>query len=313
MPVVGFRAQARRHRPISEPCRRVWRWPEGSQASSRGSNVAIEYRYAENQKDRLPALVAQLAWHPVAVPGGEQRYRRTAGHKSGNDDGADRLGEPAPIRSKDGLVASLNRPGGNITGVSWPSAAQVGAKRLELLRQIVPQDDDDLAMLFEDLSQVRRTEAEPNRRAGSGPEQPRSANYIIIQHQQRPRHADGHRPPSFNARGRRAAESSAESAFLDLEAGKQLSRWRRAMPYPRCISCASFVAAGGLCRATAPTLPTRRQAGDLCRRILKGAKPADLPVQQPTKFELVINLKTAKALGLTVPPTLLARADEVIE
>jgi len=265
-----------------------------------GQNVAIEYRYAENQRDRLPALVAELLGIPVAV----------LVVNSGAAAAAKAATTTVPIilvagadPVKDGLVASLNRPGGNITGVSW-LGAQVGAKRLELLRQIVPKTTT-IGML-EDLdspgTEAERTDVQAAARAIG-------LQLIII---------DVYNDSdietaiaSFVQRGAGALLVGAGAFLTSKRESVAALAARHAIP-------AMYVeregaVAGGLMSYGPSQSGAYRQAGIYAGRILKGEKPADLPVMQSTKFEFVLNLKTAKALGLTVPMIVQMTADEVIE
>jgi putative ABC transport system substrate-binding protein len=265
-----------------------------------GQNVAIEYRYAENQRDRLPALVAELLGIPVAV----------LIVNSGAAAAAKAATTTVPIvlvagadPVKDGLVASLNRPGGNITGVSW-LGAQVGAKRLELLRQIVPKTTT-IGML-EDLDSPG-TEAE--RTDVQAAAQAIGLQLIIID-------VNNDRDietaiASFVQRGAGALLVGAGAFLTSKREVVAALAARHAIP-------AMYVeregaVAGGLMSYGPSQSGAYRQAGIYAGRILKGEKPADLPIMQSTKFEFVLNLKTAKALGLTVPMIVQMTADEVIE
>jgi putative ABC transport system substrate-binding protein len=265
-----------------------------------GQNVAIEYRYAENQRDRLPALVAELLGIPVAVL--VVNSSAAAAAKAATTTmpivfvaGAD------PV--KDGLVASLNRPGGNITGVSW-LGAQVGAKRLELLRQIVPKTTT-IGML-EDLDSPG---TEPERTDVQAAAQAIGLQLIIID-------VNNDRDietaiASFVQRGAGALLVGAGAFLTSKRESIAALAARHALP-------AMYVeregaVAGGLMSYGPSQSEAYRQAAIYAGRILKGEKPADLPVMQSTKFEFVLNLKTAKALGLTVPMIVQMTADEVIE
>jgi putative tryptophan/tyrosine transport system substrate-binding protein len=265
-----------------------------------GQNVAIEYRYAENQRDRLPALVAELLGIPVAV----------LVVNSGAAAAAKAATTTVPIvvvagadPVKDGLVASLNRPGGNITGVSW-LGAQVGAKRLELLRQIVPKTTT-IGML-EDLNSPG-TEAE--RTDVQAAAQAIGLQLIIID-------VNNDRDietaiASFVQRGAGALLVGAGAFLTSKRESIAALAARHAIP-------AMYVeregaVAGGLMSYGPSQSEAYRQAAIYAGRILKGEKPADLPIMQSTKFEFVLNLKTAKALGLTVPMIMQMTADEVIE
>jgi len=265
-----------------------------------GQNVAVEYRYAENQRDRLPALVTELLGIPVAV----------LVVNSGAAAAAKAATTTVPIvlvagadPVKDGLVASLNRPGGNITGVSW-LGAQVGAKRLELLRQIVPKTTT-IGML-EDLDSPG-TEAE--RTDVQAAAQAIGLQLIIID-------VNNDRDietaiASFVQRGAGALLVGAGAFLTSKREVVAALAARHAIP-------AMYVeregaVAGGLMSYGPSQSGAYRQAGIYAGRILKGEKPADLPVMQSTKFEFVLNMKTAKALGLTVPMIVQMTADEVIE
>jgi len=265
-----------------------------------GQNVAIEYRYAENQRDRLPALVAELLGIPVAV----------LVVNSGAAAAAKAATTTVPIvvvagadPVKDGLVASLNQPGGNITGVSW-LGAQIGAKRLELLRQIVPKTTT-IGML-EDLSSPG-TEAE--RTDVQAAAQAIGLQLIIIDVNN---DSDIETAiASFVQRGAGALLVGAGAFVTSKRESIAALAARHAIP-------AMYVeregaVAGGLMSYGPSQSEAYRQAAIYAGRILKGEKAADLPVMQSTKFEFVLNLKTAKALGLTVPMIVQMTADEVIE
>jgi putative ABC transport system substrate-binding protein len=265
-----------------------------------GQNVAIEYRYAENQRDRLPALVAELLGIPVAVM--VVNSGAAAAAKAATTTvpivfvaGAD------PV--KDGLVASLNRPGGNITGVSW-LGSQIGAKRLELLRQIVPKTTT-IGML-EDVNSPG-TEAE--RTDVQAAAQAIGLQLIIIDVNN---DSDIERAiASFVQRGAGALLVGAGAFVTSKRESIAALAARHAIP-------AMYVeregaVAGGLMSYGPSQSEAYRQAGVYAGRILKGEKPAELPVMQSTKFEFVLNLKTAKALGLAVPMIMQMTADEVID
>jgi putative tryptophan/tyrosine transport system substrate-binding protein len=265
-----------------------------------GQNVAIEYRYAENQRDRLPALVAELLGIPVAV----------LVVNSGAAAAAKAATTTVPIvfvagadPVKDGLVASLNRPGGNITGVSW-LGAQVGAKRLELLRQIVPKTTT-IGML-EDLNspgtEAERTDVQAAAHA--------IGLQLIIIDVNNDRDIET-AIASFVQRGAGALLVGAGAFLTSKRESIAALAARHAIP-------AMYVeregaVAGGLMSYGPSQSEAYRQAAIYVGRILKGEKPADLPVMQSTKFEFVLNLKTAKALDLAVPMIVQMTADEVIE
>jgi putative ABC transport system substrate-binding protein len=266
-----------------------------------GQNLAIEYRWAEGHPDQLPELVADLVDHKVDVIAASGDSAALAA-KSGTStipivffSG----GDPVTM----GLVASLARPGGNLTGVAF-MAAELMPKRLELLSELVPQARV-IALL------VNPNDANTERFIGDV---------------QEASHAKERQLSVLKA----SAEAEIETAFatlVQLQAGAlvvspnaffagrrdQLVALAARNAIPAIYTSREFAAAGGLITYGASLPTVFRQLGVYAGKILKGVKPADLPVQQPTTFELVINLKTAKALGLTVPPSILARADEVIE
>jgi putative tryptophan/tyrosine transport system substrate-binding protein len=268
-----------------------------------GENVAIEYRYADNQLDRLPGLAADLVRRQVAViaatggPGSAFAAKEATTtipivFVVGDD----------PVRL--GLVGSLARPGRNLTGINF-FIVELAAKRLELLRELVPKADR-VAVL---VDPTNATTAEATLRDVEG-----AARAVGLQTQ------------VFNVTTSREIDAAfaslmreridmlfvpAGAFFADRRVQLVLLATRHAIPaiYP----FRGFAEAGGLMSYGASLTDAYRQLGVYAGRILKGAKPAELPVVQSTKFELVINAQAARVLGLTVPPSLLARADEVIE
>jgi ABC-type uncharacterized transport system substrate-binding protein len=267
-----------------------------------GKNLAIEYRFAENRYERLPALAADLVHRQVAViiaGGNASSFAAKAAtttipivFSTGDD----------PIQI--GLVASLSRPGGNITGVSFTTTATLAAKRLGLLRELMP-NVTTIAYLMNPNNPVAEIEMREVQTAA-----PSLGMQIHVM--------------------KASSERDFEAAFASLAGqpnvalfvgGDSLNfSWRDRLvvlaerhALPAMYFLREFATAGGLMSYGASMTDAYRQAGVYAGEVLKGAKPNDLPVILPTKFELVVNLKTAKAMGLEVPLSLLIRLDEVIE
>jgi putative tryptophan/tyrosine transport system substrate-binding protein len=265
-----------------------------------GQNVAIEYRYADNQLERLPGQVAELIRLPVAVivanlPSALAAKAATTTVPIVFATGSD------PV--VDGLVTSLNRPGGNLTGVSFVSGL-LGAKRLEMLRQLVPT-----AATIAMLVGTDTLEARIERRDVELAAQALGQQLIIA-----PFTSEGELDGAFTSIVQRGAKALlVGTGPLPTSNRERLVALAARHAIPAIYALREFVEAGGLMSYGASIVEAYRQAGIYAGRLLKGEKPADLPVMQSTKFALVINLKTAKALGLTIPPGVLAIADEVIE
>jgi putative tryptophan/tyrosine transport system substrate-binding protein len=299
MPVIGFL----RDTPLADATHLVASFRQGLKEAGfiEGQNVAIEYRSAEDQPDRLPALVADLVRRQVALIVGNTVSSLAAKAAtttvpivfvSGND----------PLIN--GLVASISRPGGNTTGVSFLSSASV-TKRLDLLRQFVPKPGA-IAMLVYPLDtpdterELRDVQAAAH---ASGQE------LIVVE-------AGSDRDietafATFAQRGAVALFIGSHAFFNSRRERVAALAVRHALP--AAYSLREFATAGGLMSYGSSITDAYRLAGTYASRILKGEKPADLPVQQSTKFDFVINLRAAKALGIDVPDRLLALADEVIE
>jgi putative ABC transport system substrate-binding protein len=267
-----------------------------------GRNVEIEFRWGDNQYDRLPALASELIRHRVAaiVTSGGPRPPLAAKVATSTIPIIFAAGVD-PVNA--GLVASLNRPGGNVTGVYFFSSV-LRTKRLELLHEMVPK-----AAVISMLTN-------PNNRNGASEATDVQAAARTL----------GRQFTVLSA----GNESDIDTAFADIVQKRigailvgndvffnsrrdQLTALAERHAVPAIYSLREFATAGGLMSYGTNNTEEYRQVGLYAGRILKGEKPADLPVVQPTKFEFVINLKTAKALGLTVPDKLLALADEVIE
>jgi putative ABC transport system substrate-binding protein len=300
MPVIGFLNSASPEPFVANVA--AFRRGLNETGFVEGHNVAIEYRWAEGQYDRLPALAADLVRHQVAViaasgtsaPGLAAKAVTSATpivFQTGGD----------PVQ--DGLVTSMNRPGGNVTGVTRLSLT-LEPKRLEFLRQLAPK-----ATVIGLL--VNRTNLRSE---------------LVVHQMEEAASTLGLRLQVVKA----ATEGELGSVFANLvQVGvgallvaqePSYNRWRGQIialasryAIPTMYALRDYPKDGGLVSYDASVIDQMCQVGVYVGRILKGEKPADLPVVQPTKFELVINLKTAKALGLTVPDKLLALADEVIE
>ena len=265
-----------------------------------GQNVAIEYRSAEDHPDRLPALVADLIGRPVAVIVANSEAGRAAKVATSTVPIVFAYGGD-PVQ--DGFVVSLNRPGGNITGVVFFSSV-LGAKRFELLRQLVPR-----AKTIGMLVNPNSPNTEEERRDVQAAAQALSQQIMVI---------DANSDQDIETAFATLAQSGVGALLVGAGAFLNARRERLAALAARYALPTSYaereaVEVGGLMCYGASIIDAYRQIGIYTGRILKGEKPGDLPVIRSTKVDFVINLKTAKTLGLTVPPSLLALADEVIE
>jgi putative ABC transport system substrate-binding protein len=266
-----------------------------------GQNLTIEYVWAEGRRDRLPALAADLVGRKVdvIVATGDP-----AAHAAKNATSTIPIvfvaGEDAV---RQGLVASLARPGGNLTGVSFLIVEQ-NPKRFEMLRELVPQAGVVTLLLSTNNSAIEQIVRDAQETA-----RVKGVQLHILKVS-----TEGEIDAAFAALVQQQAGALfvASDPFLGSRR-EQIVALAARHAVPAIYEFREYVTAGGLISYGPSFIAIFRQVGIYAGRILKGAKPADLPVVQPTTFELVINLKTAKALGLTIPPSILSRADEVIE
>jgi putative ABC transport system substrate-binding protein len=267
-----------------------------------GRNVTIEYSGAENQLDRLPALAADLIRRHVSLIATVGSPVAALAAKSATTTiPIVFVNASDPVRI--GLVASLSRPGGNVTGVTQLSS-ELGIKRLGLLRELVPSATS-IAVLVNPKRPDADTQSAQLREA---------AQALALQFHTLKASSERDFDAAFHAVVQLQAGAlvvAPDALFTDRR--DQIVALARRYMVPTIYEFRDFVVAGGLISYGIGISDVSRQAGTLAGRILKGEKPADLPVMQPTKFDLVINLTAAKALGLTIPPGVLAIADEVIE
>jgi putative ABC transport system substrate-binding protein len=269
-----------------------------------GQHIALEYRYAEGNLDRLPDLAAELVRLPVDLLVAGSGSSALAA-KQATTTLPIVFFSAADVVAR-GLVASLARPGGNITGVSFDTGPEIVGKRLELLKDAVPTVSR-VAML---VGEVRSPTAEANEKA-----QERAARVLGLTLQYfyvlRPEAFTEWVFPAITA-DTPAIEALYVGGPVAVGRSQQIADFALQHRLPM-IGIGRPLAEAGSLLSYGPTQRAMQQrAAVLVGKILQGAKPADLPVEQPTQFELVINLKTAQALGLTIPPTLLSQADEVI-
>jgi putative tryptophan/tyrosine transport system substrate-binding protein len=268
-----------------------------------GRNVAIEYRWAYGQNDRLPALAADLVRRQVAVIAAPASTPAALVAKAATTT-IPIVFQTAADPVEAGLVASLNRPGGNLTGVATVGL-EIGSKRLELLHEVVPTATV-MALLVNPTS---RGLAESTTKDAQGAARALGLKLHVL-HASTERDIDTIFATLVQLRAG-ALVIGPDALFSSRSEQLAALALRHAMP--AIYQWREFAAAGGLMSYGGSITEGLRVVGVYTGRILKGEKPADLPVQQFTKVELIINLKTAKALGLTVPPSVLGRADEVIE
>jgi putative ABC transport system substrate-binding protein len=299
MPVIGFLNSAS---PVGAYAVRVRAFRQGLNETGyvEGKNVTIEYRWAEGQYDRLPALAADLVRRQVNVivansPAAVVAKAATTTIPIVFDSGTD------PVKL--GLVASLNRPGGNVTGVSNLNL-ELGPKRMDLLRELIPTAAT-IALLVNPANPGAATLSKDMQAAASS-----LGRQLHVLHASTERDFDSIFATVVQLRAG-ALVIGSDPFFISRS--EQLAALALRHAVPTVFEYREFTAAGGLVSYGGDTKEPYRLVGVYTGRILKGEKPANLPVQQSTKIELIINLKTANALGLTVPQGLLSRADDVIE
>jgi putative ABC transport system substrate-binding protein len=267
-----------------------------------GENAAIEYRWADDQIDRLPALAAELVRQRVAVIAAAGGPTSEAAAKATTTIPIVFMVAEDPVRL--GLVTSLARPDGNLTGVNFFSA-ELAAKRLELLRELVPAATRVAVLL---------NPAEAAIAASNLRDVETAARAMRLQIQVLSASTKGEIDAAFVTIARDRPDALfISSGPLFTSRRVQLAHLATRHAIPTIHGSRLYPEVGGLISYGASVTDAHRQAGVYVGRILKGAKPADLPVVQSTKFDLVINAQTARTLGLAVPPALLSRADEVIE
>jgi putative tryptophan/tyrosine transport system substrate-binding protein len=299
MPVIGFLSSGT-PQEFTERLR-AFRQSIGEAGYDEGRNLIVEYKWAEGRNDRLPALVAELIRRQVSVIAAAGDPAALSAKAATSTIPIVFVGGGDPMKL--GLVASLNRPGGNVTGVTILNV-EIAPKRLQMMHELVPQAKE-VAVLFGPFT----PNTEPQSkfllevasamglqlhilRVGSPPEIERAFDIVA---ERRIRALVIGASTLFNSQSRQLGELAARCAV------------------PAIFQTREFAAAGGLVSYGANLADAYRAMGEYAGRLLKGQKPADLPVQQSAKIEMIINLKSAKALDIPIPIPLLGRADEVIE
>ncbi|MBI4490324.1 MAG: ABC transporter substrate-binding protein [Deltaproteobacteria bacterium] len=283
-------------------CREVFREGLRELGYLEGKNIVIEWRAAEGKFDRLPALAAELVGLKVDIIVSAGPIVTRAAKEATSTIPIVMAQDIDPVGS--GFVASLARPGGNITGLSR-LAPEISGKRLELLKEIVPK-----------LSRVAvlGTSTQPGYA-----QQLREVELAAGAFGVKLQYLDVLSPKDIETAFRAADKGRADAVLMNVSGGIALSQRKEIAELavksrlPATYPQSEFVDAGGLMSYGVSFLDLDRRAATYVDKILKGAKPADLPVEQPIKFELIINLKAAKQIGLTIPPNVLARADQVIK
>jgi len=300
MPVIGFLSgtSSKGYAPYLAAFREGLR--EGGFVE--GQNVTIEYRWADDHYERLPELAADLVTRRVALIAAAGGSPAALAAKSATTTipivfqiGVD------PVKA--GLVSSLNQPGGNITGFA-NLALEVGPKRLELLHRLVPNATNIAVLVNPARSNV---EAETKDMQSAANKLGLQLNVLYASTER-----DFDKVFATSVQLRAGGVVISGDPFFNTRS-EELAAMAIHYMVPAIYQFHEFAAAGGLVSYGSSIKNTHREAGIYTARILKGEKPADLPVQEPSKVELIINLKTAKALGLEIPPSILTSADEVIE
>ncbi len=299
MPVIGFLSVSSREYEGDV----AFRQGLAEEGFIENRNVQIEYRWANGRHDLLPGMAAELVSRRVNLiaASGASSAPLAAKAATSTIPIVFSIGDTDPVQA--GIVSSLSRPGANITGVSMMGGV-VGVKRVGLLRDLVPN-----AAAFAILANPKNSNSEPDVREVEAAVRSGGLQPIVI---------EASDAGQFEAGFASIAEQHANALVVTADPlftvhRRELVALAARYRIPAIYQWRFFPAVGGLMSYGSSTTDSNRQAGIYAGRILKGAKPADLPVQQLTKFEFVINLATAKALGLTFPPGLLAIADEVIE
>ncbi|HZT89986.1 MAG TPA: ABC transporter substrate-binding protein [Stellaceae bacterium] len=293
VPVIGVLVAGK---PDPQPFLKGFRAGLREHGYIEGENIRLDIRSAEGDDSRLPKLAAQLVAEKVDVIVGWQTPTVTAA-KQATTKIPIVMEAGAPVET--GLIASLAHPGGNITGVTG-TTAELAQKNLEFLRQILPRLRR-IAVLLNVLDPFSKPFAEQNRLGA------KSLGIELVP-------VSVHGPEHLESGIATAIQEKVGAAIIQPSLGaKRSAELALAHRLPAASVAVAFGEAGGLLSYSAMQSALYREVAAYLDKILRGAKPADLPVEEPTRFELIVNLKTAKALGLTVPPSLLARADEVIE
>jgi|SRR5262245_15309154 len=299
MPVIGFLSAA--SAVPSAPLVSAFREGLAQNGYIEGSNIAVEYRWSEGPNDRLPAMAADLVDHRVSVIVAPNNAAALAAKSLTTAIPIVFSVSVDPVAS--GLVSSLRRPGGNLTGVTTLNV-ELGPKRIELARELVPA-----AMSIALLVNPNNPAAETDTRQAKDAARTVGLQLMVL-------HARSEL--EFDAAFAALADAHARALVIAADAffngrSEQLAALAMRHAVPAIYQYREFAAAGGLMSYGGSLTELYQRVGVYTGRIVRGERPAELPVQQATKVELIINLKTAKTLGITVPLSLLGRADEVIE